>query len=152
MKRLAIPLFLCAVLAIALVAVPVPSIVVTAPEGKRLHVARVGSGDTVRVAHTNSIYDEKVEEVLEVRGERLVVTEVKTPSYGVREYYRITDAPPILSLRSFRFYNTITGRFELWIKGKSVDLNRCREKLVSVEIYRITLFRYLLLLVLSACR
>jgi len=75
----------------SLLLLPVDVVLVGAQSGPILFVEHISKGDNVVLSHTNSMYMERVEEALAFDGSDLTLADVKTDSYGVKEYYRITD-------------------------------------------------------------
>lgn len=78
--------------ALCLSLVRVTAIVVQGRDKGCTAVVVVREGDTVEIAHVNSIYDAPVTERLRVVGGGLRLEEVRTASAGVREYYGL-DLP-----------------------------------------------------------
>jgi hypothetical protein len=148
MKRIVLKLFIaCAVIAPLLF--PMTLIVVT-PVGLRpLLVQRMAQDDTVTLAHINSIYREPVEEVLKLKGDTLLLDEVRTSSYGVKEYYRITEGIRKIGYKQFRF-NNAHNAFTLAVKGRRVEAVASHPDVaISVQIARRPLVRYLWWIVAS---
>ena len=148
MKRIVLTLFIaCAVIAPLLIPM---TLIVVAPVGERpLLVERMAQGDTVTLAHINSIYGEPVEEVLKLKRDTLLLDEVRTPSYGVKEYYRITEGIRTIGYKKFRF-NNAHNAFTLAVKGRRVEAVASHPDVsISVQIARRPLVRYLWWLVAS---
>ena len=122
---------------------PVDLVLVGAQPGPILFVEHMSKGDSVVLSHTNSMYNERVEEALAFDGNELVLADVKTDSYGVKEYYRITDGLPRRSWRNVTFMNSTSGHFQLTIKGKAVEgLSRFTDQTITFAITRQPLAYY----------
>lgn len=123
---------------------PVDVIFVTGHPGPILSVERISKGDGVILAHVNSMYNEAVEEVLTFDGREMMLTDVRTPSYAVKEYYRITDGLARRSWRSVTFMNSASGQFQLTVKEKAVEgLARFVDQPITFGITRQPLAYYL---------
>ncbi|MEO0249489.1 MAG: hypothetical protein ABIN58_08105 [candidate division WOR-3 bacterium] len=123
---------------------PADVLYVSARPGPVLLVERISRGDYVTLSHMNSLYNELVEEVLTFDGRALELAEVKTASYGVKEYYRITEGIERRSFTSVTFMNSASGQFQLTIKGKAVEaLARFMDQPVAFGITRCPLAYYL---------
>lgn len=123
---------------------PVDVFLVSAQSGPIISVERISKGDSVTLTHVNSMYNEPVEEVLTFSGTDLVLADVKTASYGVREYYRITEGIEKRTLRRVTFMNSASGQFQLLIKGKAAEgLARFTDQPITFAITRQPLAYYL---------
>jgi len=128
----------------SLLLLPVDVVLVGAQSGPILFVEHISKGDNVVLSHTNSMYKERVEEALAFDGSDLTLADVKTDSYGVKEYYRITDGLPRRSWRNVTFMNSASGQFQLTIKGKAVEgLSRFIDQPITFGITRQPLAYYL---------
>jgi len=102
--------------------IPVKVIKVTTTDGVVRFVRMVHDGDIIVLSHINSIYDAKVEEVLRVEGLSLRLAEVKTDSYGVKEYYGITERIQPRSWGEIRLYNSGARHFTFTVNGKPLHI------------------------------
>ena len=103
----------------------------------------VKDGDLIFLSHINSIYNMKVDEVLRINKSLLELEDVRTKSYGIREYYMITDGFIKRSWNKIRFYNYDKAEFSLNIKDKRVDeLEKFRNSYISIEVRETSLLRY----------
>jgi hypothetical protein len=123
---------------------PVDVIFVGAQSAPLLSVDRISKGDSVTLAHVNSIYNERVEELLSFDGSDLMLADVKTASYGVKEYYRITEGIEKRTFRRVTFMNSASGQFQLLIKGRDVEgLSRFADQRITFGITHQPLAYYL---------
>lgn len=100
---------------------PLDVLYVSVESGPVLSAERISRGDYVTLSHVSSMYNEPVEEVLSFNGRELELVDVKTTSYGVKEYFRITEGIEKRSFQSVTFMNSSSGQFQLTIKGKAVE-------------------------------
>lgn len=70
---------------------PLTSLAIYDSRGQELDRVYLTEGSQVVISHINSIYDARVDEFLELREGALELTDVKTSSYAVHEYYRTDD-------------------------------------------------------------
>jgi hypothetical protein len=129
--------------------IPMPRrcIVIRTDDGVARFVKFVQNGDTVRLSHINSIYDAEVTEILEVDKDRFRLLDVETISYGVREYYGITDGVQERSWKKISFYNSKGRQFSLLVDNSKVDiLKKYSDAHLSMEIGNFSIIGYLLLL------
>ena len=123
---------------------PVDVLIVGAQSAPLLSVDRISKGDSVTLTHVNSMYNEPVEEVLTFDGSDFMLADVKTASYGVKEYYRITEGIEKRAFRRVTFINSASGQFQLTIKGKTVEgLARFVDQSITFGITRQPLAYYL---------
>lgn len=120
--------------------IPVKVINVATTDGVVRFVRMVHDGDTIVLSHINSIYDAKVEEVLRVEGLSLHLAEVKTDSYGVKEYYGITEGIKPQSWREIRFYNSGARRFSLTVNGKHLHIEKFVDSLLVIRLQKPCLY------------
>jgi hypothetical protein len=126
---------------------PLKCIVICTDDGVARVVKFVENGDTVRLSHINSIYDTEVTEILEVDKDRFRLLDVETTSYGVREYYGITDGVHERSWKKISFYNSKGRQFSLLVNTSKVDiLKKYSDAYLSMQIGNFCFIRYLLLL------
>jgi hypothetical protein len=123
---------------------PVDVILVSAQPGPLLSVERISKGEGVTLSHVNSMYNEPVEEVLTFDSGALVLADVKTASYGVKEYYRITEGIEKRAFKRVTFVNSASGQFQLTIKGRAVEgLARFIDQPITFGVARPPLAQYL---------
>jgi hypothetical protein len=126
---------------------PLKCIVIRTDDGVARFVKFVESGDTVRLSHINSIYDAEVTEILEVDKDRFRLLDVETTSYGIREYYGITDGVHERSWKKISFYNSAGRQFSLLVNRSEVGiLKKYSDAYLSMEIGSFGFVRYVLLL------
>ncbi len=95
-------------------------LIITGQQGDILYVQTVRDGDVIKISHINSIYDAKVEEVLSVEGNEFMLKDVNTRSYGVLEYYGITEGLTPRRFSAIIFRNTKDREFSLYINDKKI--------------------------------
>jgi hypothetical protein len=100
---------------------PIKCVVITNQNGTIIHLRVVKDGNLIFLSHINSIYNMKVDEVLRINKSSLELEDVRTKSYGIREYYMITEGFIKRSWNKIRFYNYDKAEFSLNIKDKRVD-------------------------------
>ncbi|MDD5205630.1 MAG: hypothetical protein PHS17_09420 [Desulfobacterales bacterium] len=94
----------------------------------------VQEGETLTLFHVNSIYDAPVEEILRVKNGSLELEEVRTPSYGVKEYYGIAEGITKRKWKEFTFRNSSDRGFSLKIGGRTVpEVETHRDQPVSLR-------------------
>jgi hypothetical protein len=102
-----------------------------------LCVYPVGEGDAVVLSHVNSIYDAPVEEILRVKGGSFELEDVRTPSYGVKEYYGIAEGITRRRWTEFTFHNSSGRSFSLKIGGRPVrEVETHRDQPITVRLGR----------------
>lgn len=105
----------------------------------------VDEGETVILSHVNSIYDSPVQEILAVRDGVFELEEVKTTSYGVKEYYGIAEGIHRRSWKEIRFRNSADRGFSLRIGTRLVkEVGMHRNKTITLRLRRFYPVRHLL--------
>lgn len=116
-------------------------VVVRDHEERIVFLSKVADRDVVIISHTNSMYDARVDEHLEVRGDVMVLTDVVTDSHGVREYYGIADGIPHREWATIRVYGTSSRGFSVTVRGVGVDaLGEAPDTHFSIENKMLSLF------------
>jgi hypothetical protein len=106
----------------------------------------VSEGDTLILSHVNSIYDAPVEEVLRVKDGSLELEDVRTLSYGVKEYYGIAEGITRRRWKEFIFHNSSGRGFSLKIGGRPVrEVETHRDQAITVQLGRFYPVRLLLM-------
>ncbi|MDD5008004.1 MAG: hypothetical protein PHU49_09185 [Syntrophorhabdaceae bacterium] len=131
--------------------IPVKVITITTVDGVARLVKMVHDGDTIMLSHINSIYDAKVEEVLRVEGLNFCLAEVKTDSYGVKEYYGITEGIQPRSWKEIRFYNSAVRHFSLAVNDKEFNIRKFTDSLLIIKLQKTRLHKYFSLLIFKDC-
>jgi hypothetical protein len=117
-------------------------IVVRTEDNRVVFISAVEDRDTVILSHTNSIYDARVDEHLEVRGDVMVLADVVTDSHGVREYYGIADGIPHRQWSTLRVFSTADRAFCLAVRGVGVNaFQEITDTRYTIELKRLTRFR-----------
>ncbi len=99
--------------------------------------------DIVILSHINSIYDAEVKEIFEVRNNFLVLKDVDTSSWGVKEYYGIADGLPERRFSKIIFRNTGRRGFTFSINGKNVEkISECKDRSLLIEVKSIKYWKY----------
>lgn len=115
--------------------------------GERIvYITPIKDGDLIEIAHINSIYEKEVREILKVNHGNMELAHVITESFGIKEYYRIDDEPRNRKWGAISFYNSEGRNFSLKIKGKEVDLKKFVNRSLRVEISRMSVLSFLLLI------
>ncbi|MCJ8501324.1 hypothetical protein [Desulfatitalea alkaliphila] len=121
-------------------------IVVRAHDGPIVFISSVTDRDAVILSHTNSMYDARVHEHLEIRGDVMVLADVKTESHGVREYYGIADGIPHREWSALRVFSTVDRAFSLTVRGVNVNaFQELKDTHFSIAIKRMPRLRLALL-------
>lgn len=121
-------------------------IVVRTDDNRIVFISTVADHDAVILSHTNSMYDARVDEHLEVRGDVMVLANVVTDSHGVREYYGIADGIPPRQWSTLRVFSTADRAFRLSVRGDGVDAFRKTTDIrFTIELKRMPRFRLLFL-------
>ncbi|OPY73547.1 MAG: hypothetical protein A4E64_02540 [Syntrophorhabdus sp. PtaU1.Bin058] len=120
--------------------IPIKVIKVATTDGVVRFARMVHDGDTIVLSHINSIYDAKVEEVLRVEGLSLRLADVKTDSYGVKEYYGITEGIKLQSWREIRLYNSGARHFTLTVNGKRLHIEKFVDSLLVIRLQKLYLY------------
>ncbi len=112
-------------------------------DDKIFFIEQVKDKDEIVISHINSIYDARVEEVLMVEGETLLLKGIDTPSYGVKEYYGITSGFTPRRFSSITFRNTKDRGFFIKINGKKIEKIKDLVNMpVTFEIIQISTYEY----------
>jgi len=96
-------------------------LIIKGQQGDILYIQTVRDGDAIKISHINSIYDAGVQEILSVEGNELILKDIKTKSYGVMEYYGITEGLTPRRFASITFRNTKDREFSLHINDKKIE-------------------------------
>jgi hypothetical protein len=124
----------------------VTCIVVRTEDNRIVYISTVADHDAVILSHTNSMYDARVDEHFEIRGDVLVLADVVTESHGVREYYGIADGIPHRQWSKLRVFATADRAFGLSIRGVGLDaFRKAADIRFTVELNRMPRFRLALL-------
>lgn len=114
--------------------------------GDVIFIKKILENDEIVLSHINSIYDAKVEEVFNIEGDMLVLKEIRTSSYGVKEYYGITDGMIKRQFSTITFRNTKDREFSLRInKEKIKNIDVFVDTPVTIELKKIPTIRYLII-------
>jgi hypothetical protein len=132
------------VIIVSVLFVPVKCFVVRAQDNSLIFIDIAGNDDVVALSHINSIYDERVNEILKVKGFFLQLADVETSSYGIREYYGITEGIQKRQWKRIRFYNSTDRVFSLAINNNDIRLMQFRDSYISIEVSRYLFAGYLL--------
>lgn len=124
---------------------PLKFIVVEGTLGRPISFFLVRDGDRIEISHINSIYDSHVNEILRVAGEELEVIRVETHSYGVKEYYGISDGFSPRKYKRITFFNSTERNFSLKVKGKELDLKRALDDRVTIRVANVGLISILMM-------
>jgi hypothetical protein len=132
--------FGAAILTIVLVLMTGPIfLVVSDGQGRALEKVRIVEGSRIVLSHFNSIYDQRVDEVLELRGGMMKLVEVKTPSQGVKEYYLPIGEVGDHRWRELYLQNSEDRNFVLSVEGKRVAaLEKNRNVRLRLRVEQIT--------------
>lgn len=108
---------------------------------------KISNKTIVSISHINSIYNAKVEEVFKINGKNFELIDVVTDSYGVKEYYGITEGVAKRSLSKMVFFNGQNRNFVLRVNNKEVkEINKFKEKEITLRIEEMPIFKFLLLM------
>lgn len=141
MKRITIYLLFLGLFSTALL-VPLPWLVIYDAQGNAIYRKWAREGMPVVLSHVNSIYDARVDEILELKGDSLVLKDVQTKSYGVKEYYQIADGITIHAWKNIHLYSGADRDFTLTIDGRAVEvMNEYKNTHLSIQVLRINLLR-----------
>ena len=132
------------VIIVSVLFVPVKCFVVRVQDNSLIFIDIAGNDDVVALSHINSIYDERVNEILKVKGFFLQLADVETSSYGIREYYGITEGIQKRQWNRIRFYNSTDRVFSLAINNNDIRLMQYRDSYISIEVSRYLFAGYLL--------
>ncbi len=118
-------------------------LVIKKEDGDIIYIKDIKDGDRITISHINSIYDAKVEEVLYIEGDSFLMKDIKTASYGVKEYYGITEGIVSRSFTAITFRNTKERDFSIEVNGeKVININEARDNALTIEIIQIPVYRY----------
>ncbi len=124
----------------------VKCLVIAGQKGDMLFIRKVRDGDVIKISHINSIYDAGVEEVLSVEGNELVLRDIKTGSYGVKEYYGITEGLTPRRFTVITFRNTKDREFCLYINDKKIDkISYAINTSLTIELKQIHFYEFLVI-------
>jgi len=99
--------------------------------------------DIVILSHINSIYDAEVKEIFEVRNNFLVLKDVDTSSWGVKEYYGIADGLPERRFSKIIFRIPVGGVLHLASMEKNVEkISECKDRSLLIEVKSIKYWKY----------
>ncbi len=93
---------------------------ITSSDGRVIYRTYPAEGCRVVLKHLNSIYQEEVAEILEIKDGHFVLKEVMTDSPGIKEYYGLTDEIPRRAWREISFHNSSGRDFHLSLNGYAV--------------------------------
>jgi hypothetical protein len=117
-------------------------VVVRTADDRIVFVTAVADHDAVILSHTNSMYDARVDEYLEIRGDAMVLSDVVTDSHGVREYYGIADGIAHRQWSTLRVFSTADRAFYLSVRGIGVDaFQKAADMRYTIELKRMPRFR-----------
>lgn len=118
-------------------------VIIKKMDGKVLFIEKTKDNDEIIITHINSIYDAKVEEVLFVENGAFLLKDIKTLSYGVKEYYGITNGFIPKRFNSIIFRNTKDRGFSITINGKKVEnMDRAMDSSLTLELIYIPIYEY----------
>jgi len=120
-------------------------LVIKKEDGGIIYIKDIKDGDRIKISHINSIYDAKVEEVLYMEGDSLILKDIKTASYGVKEYYGITEGIVPRSFTAITFRNTKERDFSIEGNSEKVqNIQQARDTALTIEIVLMPVYRYYL--------
>lgn len=112
-------------------------------DSRILYLKKIKNKDEVIISHINSIYDARVDEVLMINGETFLLKEIKTPSFGVKEYYNITNGFTPRVFTSITFRNTKDREFSIRINEKKVEIiEKSLDMPLTLRIMKIPFYVY----------
>lgn len=114
---------------------------------KKIFLKKISDNTIVSISHINSIYNANVEETFKINGKYFELIDVVSDSYGVKEYYGITEGVIKRKLNNIVFFNGLDRNFVLRLNNKEVrEINKYKEKEITLQIEEMTLFKFLLLM------
>lgn len=119
-------------------------LVIKETENKNIiFIDSVKDKDEVVLSHNNSIYNAWVEEFMYVEKDTLILKHINTSSYGVKEYYNITDGFTPRSFTCIVFRNTKERGFSIKINGKAVEkIKKTVNTSLVIELVKMPIYRY----------
>lgn len=115
--------------------------------GKTIFFEKISNNTIVSISHINSIYNAKVEEVFKINGKYFELIDVVTDSYGVKEYYGITEGVAKRRLKKVVFFNGQDRNFVVRLNNKEIKkINKFKEKEITLQIEEMPLFKFLFLM------
>lgn len=115
--------------------------------GKTIFFEKISNNTIVSISHINSIYNAKVEEVFKINGKYFELIDVVTDSYGVKEYYGITEGVAKRRLKKVVFFNGQDRNFVLRVNNNEIkEINKFKEKEITLQIEEMPLFKFLFLM------
>ncbi len=100
---------------------PLTSLAIYNPGGRELERVYLTEGSQVVISHINSIYDARVDELLELKDGALELTNVKTASHGVHEYYRTDDRSTKHRFTEISLINSADREFAIVVNKKRLN-------------------------------
>jgi len=124
--------------------IPIRCLVMKGGDGEIIYLKNIRDGDVIIFSHINSIYDAPVDEILVVNGENLILKDIKTQSYGVKEYYQITEKISPRSFKGIILRNSKDRDFSVTVNGDSVNkLKEVSDKSINIALQYMTVSKYL---------
>jgi len=111
--------------------------------GNIIFIDSIKDKDEVVLSHINSIYNAWVEEFMYVEKDELLLKKIKTSSYGVKEYYNITDGFTPRRFSTIVFRNTKEGGFSIKINGRAVEkLKKTVNTSLTIELVKMPAYLF----------
>lgn len=127
---------------------PIKTLVIDV-DGRVVFVSMIKNGDTVSLSHINSIYNQEVDEILKIDGNNFLLSDIITKSYGIKEYYGITENITHRKFKQIKFFNGKDRNFTLKIDTRKVEMiNRYKEQELTFYVKEISLLKFLKLMLI----